>query len=594
MIISENILQKLHHCMLSRPAGSSSQIEAPAVDKGLKGFLTEAGKKPLLLVFDSVTPKTEFLIDRFYDESKDIEMLDYKILVTSRSKLSRFDSYYMKSLKKEDAMILLNHFLEDKCRNISDSTKEQVLEHCKGLPQAIEGVVPLLLDQPPETWRTEQGKMQRGSVLDSVDDLLYRLQSSVDALDEKQSTVKKCFIDLCVFLKDQPIPAAALIDIWTELHELIGEDDESIANLHRLTQSCFANLLFPRRDKTEVEEDDSYYSQHFVSQHDILRDLAIRQSNCGIESGDRLVIDVTKKSFPKWWKPNMYHQPVHARLVSISTEREFPKEWDKMKLPKAEVLVLHFQAETYALPNFLNTMSKSLKVLIVTNHGQLHAKVRGFRLLGSLSTLKRIRLEGISISSMKTNSMAMKKNSMEVKSLLKISFFMCDFDQASSKSSIKISKSFPNLVEINIDYCNNLKELPAELCGLKKLKKLSITNCDKLHSLPEDIGNLVQLEVLRLLACIKLLQLPGSISKLAQLILFNISDCWSIKEWPEIGGMHSLKTLIVRHCPGLRKLPQSISNWLPEMKVICDEETRESWGDLPSGSKINIKVIKSN
>lgn len=122
----------------------------------------------------------------------------------------------------------------------------QVLEHCKGLPQAIEGVVPLLLDQPPETWRTEQGKMQRGSVLDSVDDLLYRLQSSVDALDEKQSTVKKCFIDLCVFLKDQPIPAAALIDIWTELHELIGEDDESIANLHRLTQSCFANLLFPR------------------------------------------------------------------------------------------------------------------------------------------------------------------------------------------------------------------------------------------------------------------------------------------------------------------------------------------------------------
>lgn len=74
-----------------------------------------------------------------------------------------------------------------------------------------------------------------------------------------------------------------------------------------------------RRDKTEVEEDDSYYSQHFVSQHDILRDLAIRQSNCGIESGDRLVIDVTKKSFPKWWKPNMYHQPVHARLVSIST-----------------------------------------------------------------------------------------------------------------------------------------------------------------------------------------------------------------------------------------------------------------------------------
>lgn len=233
-----------------------------------------------------------------------------------------------------------------------------------------------------------------------------------------------------------------------------------------------------------------------------------------------------------------------------------------MNLPKAEVLILNFQAESYALPNFLKKMSKSLKVLIVTNHGLLHAKVSKFGRLNYLSKLKRIRLEGISIPST--------KKSIKLKSLQKISLFMCNIDEASSQ----ILGAFPNLVEMNIDYCNNLKELPARLCGLKKLKKLSITNCDKLHALPEQIGNLVDLEVLRLLACINLLQLPGSISNLEKLKLFDISDCWRIESLPDaIGEMRSLKKLKMIHCPGLRMLRQSILNLKQKMDVICDAET---------------------
>ncbi|KAM5576429.1 hypothetical protein ABKV19_007347 [Rosa sericea] len=110
------------------------------------------------------------------------------------------------------------------------------------------------------------------------------------------------------------------------------------------------------------------------------------------------------------------------------------------------------------------------KVLTVTNYGVLPAEVSNFTLLGSSSKLKRIRLERISLFSIT-------KNPIEMKRLQKISFFMCNMGQAFSKGSIKFFEAFPDLQDINIDYCSDLVELPADICLLIHLKKLSIANC---------------------------------------------------------------------------------------------------------------------
>ena len=54
-------------------------------------------------------------------------------------------------------------------------------------------------------------------------------------------------------------------------------------------------------------------------QHDLLRDLTIHQSNIKpIEHTERLFIEMTGNKFPKWWSEEM-NQPIHARLLSIST-----------------------------------------------------------------------------------------------------------------------------------------------------------------------------------------------------------------------------------------------------------------------------------
>ncbi|KAL5557105.1 hypothetical protein UlMin_039341, partial [Ulmus minor] len=252
----------------------------------------------------------------------------------------------------------------------------------------------------------------------------------------------------------------------------------------------------------------------------------------------------------------------------------FSSDWSKLKdltLLKPEVLVLNLETENYALPEFVEN-DDELKVLIITNFGFVHAEITNFQLLISFPNLKRIRLERIAIY-----SLIEKLKQAQLRNLQKISLFMCKFNRAFSDSAIKLSDIFPNLVEINIDYCDDLVELPAGLCDIVSLKKLSITHCHKLSKLPEEIGNLVNLEVLRLRSCIDLIELPDSICKLYNLTFLDISDCFSLRKLPEdIGKLCSLKTLNTR-------------------SLICDEELKELW-DLcfPDSTGITLRLVKED
>lgn len=258
-----------------------------------------------------------------------------------------------------------------------------------------------------------------------------------------------------------------------------------------------------------------------------------------------------------------------------------------MQLPKAEVLVLNFQTKNYVLPKFIKNMHKSLKVLIVTNYGSLPAELSNFHLLGSLSNLKRIKFHCISIPSVT-------KKPTHLKSLQKISFFMCNISQAFSKGAIRISHALPSLVEMNIDYCNDLVELQEDICYLVHLKKLSVTNCHKLYALPEGIGKLFNLEVLRLRSCTDLVELPGSIGNLTKLNLLDISHCFSIKKLPEeIGELGNLRQLNTRDCSRLQELPESFLKLTELREVLCDEDAIALWDPfLPSLKSMAIRVVK--
>lgn len=252
-----------------------------------------------------------------------------------------------------------------------------------------------------------------------------------------------------------------------------------------------------------------------------------------------------------------------------------------MEPEEAEVLVLNLSSSQYTLPEFTEKMSK-LKILIVTNYGFHRSEIKNIELLASLSNLKRIRLEKVSVPSL-----------CVLKNLRKLSLHMCNTSQAFESCSIH--NIMPNLVELSIGYCNDLEKLPNGVCNITSLKKLGITNCHKLSALPQpqEIAKLKNLEVLRLSSCSKILEMPESVGGLHNLRCLDISDCVSLNKLPEdIGDLHNLEKLYLKGCSGLSKLPYSVmefKNLKHEIYVICDEERDALWDNF-RGIIPNLKI----
>ncbi|KAF2283676.1 hypothetical protein GH714_013761 [Hevea brasiliensis] len=546
----------------------------------LEQFLKSLAPSAILLILDDIWPESDSLLDKF-----NFQIPNYKILVTSRSSLRRFgSSYKLKPLNDKDAMTVFcnSAFLQDKSSNIDEDVVKKIVKGCKGFPLALKVVGRSLCGEPEEIWKRKEMELSKHGTIFEDDELINCLQSSLDALDNK-IIVKECFMDLCSFPEDQRIPATALIDMWAELYELDEDGVHAIANLHELSNRNLIDLCVARKDAS------GYYNKHLVMQHDLLRELAIRQSSLeSFEKTKRLIIEIRANNVPDWCMEQK--QPsVGGRLLSISTDEKFSSNWCNIQAPEVEVLVLNCRTKTYSLPDFLGKMKK-LKVLIVTKYGFFPTEIRNFPFLGTISNLKRIRLEKVSIPSFGFTS-------VQFKNLHKITLVLCNIGQAfSSTSTIQVSDALPNLVEINIDYSNDLVELPVGLCQLVQLGKLSITNCHKLVALPKEIGNLINLEIVRFSGCIELAELPSTIGSLHKLKILDISECSEIRKLPEqIRDLQNLRKLHMIGCSNKIELPPSILELEHLKEVICDEEIANLWEPFVDQlENLEIKVDKED
>ncbi|KAL3722209.1 hypothetical protein ACJRO7_034560 [Eucalyptus globulus] len=549
----------------------------------LQQLLEKIGQNPVLLVLDDVWTESKSFLDKFVFK----KIKDYKIVVTSRYEFPDVDFvHHLNPLNKGEALQLLHRSvtITDRSMSVPDDLLEQVVNRCKGLPLALTVVAKSLRGKDPSFWETKLlDWSERRSLLRSDSDVLDCLRKSLDDLDGE---IKECFLDLSLFPEDRKIPATALIDMWVELYKLDFSGVRAIADLNKLVYRNLADLIVTG-PKDSNKDDDKCYSSYYAMQHDLLREMAILECNKGeVEERERLILDLTGNSFPDWWSEQK--QPtLNARLVSISTDKTFSRPWPNLQLPKVEALVLNFETnirtKTYVLLEFIEKADK-LKLLIVTNYSFSPAELRNFHVIGS--NLKRMRLERITVPFLSMGQ-------LRLPCLQKISFFMCNISQASTSDDAKISDAILGLVELHIDYCNDLMALPDDICEIKPLKKLSITNCHNLSALPEQIGQLVSLEVVRLNSCTNLSQVPDSIRTLQELISLNISDCLSLSTLPDqIGQLVNLKSMNMRGCLRLSKLPRSIMRLRNLRKVDCDEEKEGLWAPLKS-SLNSLKIIAS-
>ncbi|CAN1221227.1 Probable disease resistance protein At5g66900 [Linum grandiflorum] len=486
----------------------------------LEQFLKNIGPDPILLVLDDVWPESVSLVDNFQ-----FHIPSYKILVTSRSVFPQYRSTYKLSpLNYDDSRALFcnSAFLPDQASHIPYELVNQMVKACKGFPLALKVVGRSLCGEPVEIWNKREMKISKVGSIFEYSDLLYCLQRSFDALDSNP-TVKECFKDLASFPGDHLIPATALIDMWVEMYKLDDAGVQAISNLYELSTRNLADIVITRADTTG-------YNQHFVTQHDLLRELSIHQTNFGtFEQRKRLILEVTGNDVPDWWMEQKQLK-IDSRLMSITTE----------------------------VPNF--------------------------QLLGCLSNLKKIRLEKVSVPLSGFTS-------VEFKKLEKITLVLCHVGQAFNPSStIHLSEALPKLVEINIDYCKDLVEFPSGICQLTELKRLRITNCHNFATLPREIGRLVNLESLRLSSCIELAELPDTIGSLHNLSSLDISECADIKRLPEqIRELQNLRKLTMMGCSTSFELPESIFCLEHLEEVECDEETEAVWQPF-AYVLVNLKI----
>ncbi|XVF74154.1 hypothetical protein PTKIN_Ptkin13bG0037300 [Pterospermum kingtungense] len=520
-------------------------------------------------------PRTLVVLDDVWSESVLEQLIfripTYKTLVVSRFKFPTSvvnEVCEVELLRENESMSLFCHSAFGQ-KSIPPGADEalvkQIVKECKGLPLALKVIGASLRDQPEMYWASARKRLSRGEPICESHEhkLLERMALSVEYLNKK---VKECFLDLGSFPEDKKIPLDVLINMWIELHGIDEEDAFAI-----LVELSDKNLLTLVKDARTGDAYGSYYEIH-VTQHDVLRDLALHLSNReDVNERKRLLMPKRETELPREWEKNT-DQPFNAQIVSVHTGEMKEMDWFRMEFPKAEVLILNLSSDEYFLPPFIDDMPK-LRALIVINHGTAEATLKNFSVFNNLANLRSLWLEKVSVPQL-SNATVPRRN------LRKLSMILCKVNNSFNPSVLDLPQIFPRLSELVLDHCDDLIKLPLSICKVNSLHSLSITNCHRLCELPADLGMLKRLKILRLYACPQLKILPPSIGELVGLKYLDISQCVNMKCLRrEIGRLSSLEKIDMRECLQILDLPtlDALSNLKSLRRVMCDEEVSEHW-----------------
>ncbi|KAL7584409.1 hypothetical protein Lser_V15G46310 [Lactuca serriola] len=563
---------------LFNPNPSTPQLQFQGKEDAkikLDNFLNKKASDPMLLVLDDVWSAS------FIEEIFPSKIRGHKILVTSRTAFPKYKTFRFDPLNEEDAKTLFcdSAFTKGGSRpspTISDHLVNQMVHWCKKHPLTLLVVGRSLNGKNELAWKSMLGKLSQGRlVLDLHKDVLIGLERSFDALDDE---FKECFLDLGLFPEDQRIPVSTLLNMWVHLY---NHDDDGVDTMDTILELSYRNLvdLMAKGFRNDSGARVNYCDQQFVTQHDLLRELAIHLNNkLPLPQRSRLFIDARGEDLPA--SIVKIQEAMQARILSISTGESFSSRWCDMKVPDLEVLILNLMSKTYTLPHFLAANPK-LKTVNITNNGLYPTEFSNFDFLGASYNLTRIRLQRVVIS----------PSILSLINLQKVSFIMCNIGNPFKNLIAKTPNIWPQLVELEIDYCQDLIKFPGALCNSVHLKKISITNCNEMCGFSEEFGDLINLEMLGLRSCMKLKKLPESIWRLKNLSVLDISDCLNLGGLPEkMGKLGCLRKIYMKGCSGVHELPESVEE-LSHLRVVCNEEVACKWREY---SNVEIDLVEED
>jgi len=594
--------------------------------------IAERTYRPTLMILNDVWFESDL-------EALLFEAKGYKTVVTTRENFT--------ILKRSDArlynmpMLEVNDYLPLFCfwafgqpsipTTEEDDLVKQVAAECKGLPLALKVIGSSLRNEPRPSWKSARNKLSGAKSTSQYykDSVFDRLQMSIDILDDEP---KECFLDLGAFPEGRKFSVDFLLDVWVYVRGM--EWDDAFMLLLELAQR---NLLNLTSDPGSRAIDYSCASEFCFSQHDIMRDLALRlASQDSIIQRKRLFMPSKAVNLPTEWLTTLTNQSSGAQFLSIHTGAMAEQDWCQIDFPAVEALALFFAASEYCLPTFIHGMPK-LKVVFIYNYSSKRAKLHGLPSFSIFTQIKSVVLERLDVS-------ALYRYCRSWESLENFSVCLCEglgntplldkepvlkfskrailhglpsfplFTQIKSvvlerlnvsallsalyeycRSWVSLEKfsvlQFPKFIEINFDHCSDLEQLPEKICNLTSLQRLSVTNCHLIQKLPDDLGKLRSLRMLRLSACLNLSMLPPSICELHQLEFLDISLCGSLKNFPnEFHRLSKLKMLDMRECSRLKKLPEALAQLSSLTRVVCDENIEGQWRSIRSSAMHNLII----
>jgi len=537
--------------------------------------------RPTLVVLDDVWSTSN--LEQLLFEAK-----GYKTIITTRqdSTIRITDStrlYNIPLLEDANALSLFCSwaFGQNSIPTIEkEDLVKQVAAECKGLPLALKVIGSSLRGKPRPIWKNAERKLSKAESISEYhkESLLKRLETSIDVLDDKH---KQCFLDLGAFPKGRKFSVESLLDIWVYVREMEWTDAFEV-----LLELASRNLLNLQGYPGSGAINYSIASELSFSQHDVMRDLALHlASQDGIISPKRLFMPSKEDKIPTEWLNTLKDQSSRAQFVSIHTGAMQEQDWCQIDFPEVEALALFFAANQYCLPRFLRSMPK-LKVLIVYNYSSMRAIISGLPRFPSPVQIRSVLLNKLIVPSL------LYENCRSWERLEKLSVCLCEGLGNITLMDMDLEPlNFPNIMEINIDHCSDLGELPAKLSDLTSLQRLSVTNCHLIQNLPDDIGRLKSLRLLRLSACPSLSRLPTSICKLGKLEYLDISLCRCLQDLPtEFDQLSNLETLDMRECSGLKKLPTVKQRSLKRVIISDSEKEYEAWLSIKASTVHNLTI----
>ncbi|XP_058216139.1 disease resistance protein RPV1-like [Rhododendron vialii] len=533
------------------------------VDEGISKIKDVICCKRVLVVLDDVDDRAQFdaligMRDWFHPGSK--------IILTTRNihllKANEVDeSFEVVGLDSYESLELFSWHAFGQGHPIEGFTElsQRVIQHCGGLPLALQVLGCSLSDHSLDIWKNTLQKL--AAIPNSK--ILKKLQISYDYLDEND---KELFLHIaCFFIgKGKDFIVRILDDLYPTVgiqtlidRCLLTINGHNKLMMHQLLQQMGREIVCQESPKEPGKRSRLW---HYKDSFKVLSE------KIGTETIEGLYFD-------------MHHVLEEDRHHVLETDSRLRENFGFSNVKRPRFEELNHESLSSEQGYSLKRRCLSLFIWRSTNNVGRSSDQVGLRTdaFTRMHNLKLLQLNNVEIKGRYANFPG---------------GLRCLTWHGFPLTSIPTEFSLKRLVSLDLRY-SKLEQVWKGEMFLTSLKILNLSHSHGLKNTPKFTG-LPNLEKLVLKYCISLAEVHESIGELESLVLLNLRGCKNLKKLPcEIGHLTSLEKLILSGCSNLDQLPAELGQMKSITVLHADGISQDICKDGSWTSLVWSLVLKS-